>query len=214
LAKSSESRTPRQPRTKLVPEQMPSEPRNPLLLLAVAAGLCWACVLALLFSGELSPTAPFWEAPRIIFYILVLAAAFLTFVPIQRMLQVPRLAVEGVLGTTLLLYCLAFVPAPNAWLLSPPETPVYLIFGAALFWSVSSAALAPIFALGKRFFHQRARKYDLRRARRQAHEVGGLIVAWATLASLRLFTPLTAILVVLIFIVIELLFLSFVEAEV
>jgi hypothetical protein len=214
LAKSSESRPPRQPRTKLVPEQQPSETGHPLLILAVAAGLCWASVFALLFSGTLVPTAPFWEAPRVIFYILVLAAAFLTFVPIQRMLQVPRLAVEGIAGTSLLMYCLAFVPAPTAWLLSLPETPVYMIFGAALFWTVSSAALAPIFALGKRYFHQRARKYDLRRARRQAHEVGALVTSWAALASLRLFTPLAAILVVLIFVVIELLFLSFVEAEV
>ncbi len=47
------------------------------------------------------------------------------------------------MGSSLLLYTLAFVPPPTGWLLSLPDTPVYLIFAAALFWSASALAMPP-----------------------------------------------------------------------
>jgi len=187
--------------------------RRPTLLLAVSAGLCWACAIALLLSGGLQNVHTLLAPPRVIFYVLVLAAGLLTFVPVQQQLRLPGLALEGIGGTALLFYVLAFVPPPTAWLLALPDTPVYLIFAAALFWSVSACALPPIYALGKWLFRQRARQYDRRRATRQAHEVGAAAVAVAALAGLRLLTAFGVALVALILIVAELLFLSFVETE-
>jgi hypothetical protein len=112
-----------------------------------------------------------------------------------------------------LLYALAFLPPPTGWLLALPDTPVYLIFAAALFWSCSAITMPLVYALGTRIFRQRARQYDLRRARRQAHEVGGLVALCAGLAGLRVLTPVGVGLLVLILVVAELLFLSFVETE-
>jgi len=213
LAKPTDRRSP--PLTQLARSdtEQPIASRRPALLLAAAAGLCWASGIALLLSGELDAEHNLLATPRLIFYALVLMAGLLTFVPAQRQLRLPGLALEGVAGTALLLYTLAFVPPPTGSLLALPDTPVYLIFCAAIFWSVSAIALPPIYTLGAWMFRQRARMYDLRRARRQAHEIGVLAAAITALAGLRLLTLFGAALLALILVVAELLFLSFVETE-
>jgi hypothetical protein len=185
--------------------------RRPALLLAVAAGLCWACALAALLSAHLDAEPNMLAPARLIFYALVLLAGLLTFVPFQRHLRLPGLALEGVAGSFLLLYTLAFVPPPTAWLLAAPDAPVYLILALGLFWSVSATVLPLVHALGRRVFRQRARQYDLRRARRQAHEIGMLAALCVGLAGLRVLTPVPVILLALVLTVAELLFLSFVE---
>jgi hypothetical protein len=191
----------------------PSPARRPALLLAVAAGLCWACALAALLSANLDADPRLLAPQRVIFYALVLAAGLLTFVPFQRFLALPGLALEGVGGTFLLLYTLAFVPPPTAWLLSAPDTPVYLILALGLLWSVSAAMLPLVHAIGRRAFRQRARQYDLRRARRQAHEIGLLAALCVGLAGLRVLTPVPVILLALILVAVEMLFLAFVEPQ-
>ncbi|MBK9712908.1 MAG: hypothetical protein IPO81_16590 [Kouleothrix sp.] len=185
--------------------------RRPALLLAVAAGLCWACALAALLSAQLDAEPRLLAPARLIFYALVLGAGLLTFIPFQQRLGLPGLALEGVAGTSLLLYTLAFVPPPSAWLLSGPDAPVYLILALGLYWSISAAILPLVYALGARVFRQRARQYDLRRARRQAHEVGALAGLCVGLAGLRVLTPVPVVLLALILAVAELLFLSFVQ---
>lgn len=187
--------------------------RRPALLLAVAAGLCWACAMALMLSTSLAVPQDIFFPERVIFVVLVLLAGFLTFVPIQRHLQLSGLVFEGVAGTSLLLYTLAFVPSPTDWILSLPDTPVYMLFMVALFWSGSAIALPFIYILGQRLFQRRARRYDIRRARRQSHEVGILLAACAGLAGLRVLAFLSVVLIILILIVTEMLFLSFVEPD-
>src|SRR5438046_6673273 len=97
-------------RTKLNSDRNASPGRRPALLLAVAAGLCWACAFAMLLSANLEATHALLAPVRVIFYALVLLAGLLTFVPFQRRLGLPGLALEGVAGSLLLLYTLAFVP--------------------------------------------------------------------------------------------------------
>lgn len=198
---------------KAQPYTAETTPRRPGLLLAVAAGLCWACALAALLTGQLGPSLPLTAPLRLIFCVLVLAAGLLTFVPFQQRLQLPGLALEGVTGTFLFLYTIAFVPPPNAWLLSLPELPVYVIMALALWWSISAAVLPVVYWLGGRLFRQRARQYDLRRARRQAHEIGALVALAVLLAGLRALRPIPLVLLALLLIAAELLFLSFIDAE-
>src|SRR6478672_9899051 len=93
---------------------------------------------AMLLSANLEATHELLAPARVIFYALVVVAGLLTFVPFQRRLGLPGLALEGVAGSFLLLYTLAFVPPPTARLFVLPETPVYLIFAAAVFWGVSA----------------------------------------------------------------------------
>jgi hypothetical protein len=193
--------------------ELPDRVRRPALLLAAAGGLCWASALALLLSGDPGFEAGLLAPARLIFYALVLAAGLLTFVPAQRYLDLPGLAFEGIAGSFALFYTIAFVPPPTGWLLDPPDAPVYLVLMATLFWSVAAVVMPAVYALGKRVFHQRARQYDLRRARRQAHEIGALVALCAGLAGLRALTPVFVLLLALILVVAELLFLSIVETE-
>lgn len=128
-------------------------------------------------------------------------------------MRLPGLALEGTAGAALLFYTLAFVPPPNGWLLALPETPVYVLLAVAVFWCVSAVAAPLVHALGQVIFRARARQYDLRRARRQAREVGVFAALCIVLAGLRVLTLPGVGLVALILIVVELLFLSFIEAE-
>jgi len=165
----------------------------------------------MLLSANLDAEHDLLAPTRAIFYTLVLVAGLLTFVPFQRRLSLPGLALEGVAGSFLLLYTLAFVPPPTGWLLSPPDAAVYLLLALGLFWSVSAVSMPLVHAIGQRAFRQRARRYDLRRARRQAHEFGLLVALSVGLAGLRVLTLVSVVLLALILAVAELLFLSFVE---
>jgi len=200
-------------RTNLDSYRLAAPARRPALLLAVAAGLCWACALAMLLSGNLDAMPDLLAPARVIFYALVLVAGMLTFVPFQRRLGLPGLALEGVAGSLLLLYTLAFVPPPTAWLLALPDTAVYVLLALGLFWSISATVMPAIHSLGRWAFRERARQYDLRRARRQAHELGLLAALCVGLAGLRVLTPVPVLLLALILGVAELLFLSFVETK-
>jgi hypothetical protein len=199
--------------TKIDLDRKASPARRPALLLAVAAGLCWACALAMLLSANLEATRELLAPARVIFYALVVLAGLLTFVPFQRQLGLPGLALEGIAGSFLLLYTLAFVPPPTAWLLALPDTTVYVLLALGLFWSISATVMPAIHALGRRAFRARARQFDLRRARRQAHELGLLAALCVGLAGLRVLTPVPVLLLALILGVAELLFLSFVETK-
>jgi len=187
--------------------------RRVVLLLAVLAGLCWAGALAMLLWGVVDRQQPYDAPERMVYYMVVVSAALLTFVPIERQFHLTGLSVEGLLGTGLLLYTLAFVPPPVEWLLSPPDAPVYAVMALAVFWFFSSIAMPLLYALGQCIFHQRARRYDRRRARRQAYEIGLLAALTVILAGLRALTPVAVALIALIIGVAELLFLSFVEPE-
>jgi hypothetical protein len=181
--------------------------------LAVGAGLCWASVAALLLLGDLraepGPLAPL----RVLFYVAVLLAGLLTFLPIERRLELAGLTLEGVGGTALLCYALAFVPPPSGWLFSLPDLPVYLLLLLALFWSASALAMPLAYVLGRALFRARAHQLDLRRVRRQAHEAGALVALVGALAALRVLTWVSLLLLVLILVIGELLLLSRVNAS-
>lgn len=187
--------------------------RRPVLV-ACAAGLCWAGVFAILLSAQFEAAGGALTPVRVMFYLLTLLAGLLTFVPIQRHIQTPGLAFEGVVGVVLLVYALTFMPPPTGSLLALPDLPVYVVFLMALFWTCAAIVLPIIYGLGQRLFQRRARRYDLRRARRQAHECSAVVVLCAALAGLRVLTPLYVVLVILIVIVAEMLFLAFIETSV
>ncbi|HMO59668.1 MAG TPA: hypothetical protein PKA05_19145 [Roseiflexaceae bacterium] len=203
-----------EPTTKTVVGKPPAgSSRRISLLLAVAAGICWAVVVAMLLIGDIGalpdPIAP----ARLFFYLLVLLAAALTFAPIERQLGLHGLTSEGMLGMLLLVYTIAFVPAPVGWLLAPPDAPVYLLLAMALLLSVSAIALPIVFVTGQHLFRQRAQRYDVRRARRQAFEIGAFAALLVGMAGLRVLTPIGIALLLLILMTVELLFLSFTAAE-
>jgi hypothetical protein len=192
---------------------MSNSPTQLSLLLAVAAGLCWAGALALLLFGQVGAEADPLAAQRLVFYALGLAAPLLTFAPVERAAGLAGLTVEGTLGSALLLYCLAFVPAPRDWLLALPDLPVYGLLLLALFFCGAAVSRPLIHAASVRLFRSRARALDGRRVRRQSYEAGLLLATVAALASLRVLTWVSLLLLAVALLIAELLFLSQVEAE-
>ncbi len=183
------------------------------LLLAALAGVLWAAALAMLLFAGLDGSRPPLASERLVFYALVLGAACLTFIPLQRALAMPGLAFEGIFGSALLAYTVAFVPSPTGWMLAPPDAPVYLLLAAGAFWTATAVAALPLSAIGSQLFAQRARRFDVRRAHRQAHQVGALAALTIGLAGLRQLSPLSFALVGVALILTETVFLSLVEAE-
>ncbi|HMQ33420.1 MAG TPA: hypothetical protein PKD53_21995 [Chloroflexaceae bacterium] len=192
---------------------MTTAPGRYSLLLAALAGLCWAAALALLLFGGLGAGDDPLSLQRLLFYGLGLAAPLLTFAPLERALGLRGLTVEGTVGVSLLLYCLAFVPAPRDWMLALPDLPVYGLLIVAIFL-VGSAITRPfIHAATARLFQARARAHDGRRVRRQSYELGLLLAVVAALAGLRVLTWVSLLLLAVALVIAELLFLSQVEAE-
>lgn len=183
------------------------------LLLAAAAGLCWAGALAMLLFGGVSAASAPLSPERLLFYALALAAPLLTFAPIERAAGLNGLTVEGVVGAATLLFTLAFVPAPHDWLLSLPDLPVYGLLLMTLFLCGAAVTRPLIHAASLRVFRSRARALDGRRVRRQSYEAGLLVAVMAALAGLRVLTWVSLLLLALALVIAELLFLSQVEAE-
>lgn len=195
-------------------ETAPERTENRLRpFVSISAAICWTGALTMLLLGDIhleqDPLAP----QRLLYYALVLLAAVLTFVPLQIRMGLPYLGVMGVGGCGLLLYTLAFVPAPPGSLLSLPDLPVYAVLIVALFWSGAALAMPFVYAISRRIFAQRALALDMRRIRRQSYEVGCLLACLAALGGLRVLTWVSALLVILIIVVTEMLFLSRVDPE-
>jgi hypothetical protein len=183
------------------------------LLLAAIAGLCWAAALALLLFGGLAAGDDPLSLQRLLFYALGLAAPLLTFAPVERAMGLSGLTVEGTVGAALLLYCLAFVPAPRDWILDLPDLPVYGLLLAALFLCGAAVSRPFIHAGTARLFEARARAHDGRRVRRQSYELGLLLAVVAALAGLRVLTWVSLLLLAVALAIAELLFLSQFRAE-
>ncbi len=181
--------------------------------LVLLAGVCWTWAIWLLLKGDLRSYQAFFASPRLLFYMSLCLASALTFIPIEQRYELPGLAFQGMAGSILLCYTIAFVPAPTAWLLSLPDTPVYLLLIMALFWLVSAIVMPFVYVIGLSIWKNRAHQFDLRRVRRQSHECGLLVAMIAALASLRVLTWVSLLLLVLILIIAELLFLSRIEPQ-
>ncbi|NCC32566.1 MAG: hypothetical protein EOM24_11185 [Chloroflexia bacterium] len=184
------------------------------LLLAAIAGLCWSAALALLLFGGLSPADPVLALQRLLFYGLALTAPLLTFIPVERAMALTGLTIEGTVGSFVLLYILAFVPAPQDWLLDLPDLPIYTLFIVALFLVGAAVSRPFLHAVSLRLFRTRARALDGRRVRRQSYEIGLLVAMIALLAGLRVLTWVSLLLLTVVVVIAELLFLAQVRAEV
>jgi len=175
-------------------------------LIAGLAAVAWIGAIGLIGTG--AATDGRVTSPRLTFVVAWAVASLLTFLPMQIRLGLPGLAWQGTVGWVLLGYILAFVPPPTGWLLDLPDLPVYLIFFAALFYAIAALTLPLTYVVGRQIYAHRMHQLDLRRARRQAYEFGALAVALTLLAALRVLTPLTGLLLVAVFILVETLLLS------
>ena len=106
---------------------------------------------------------------------------------------------------------LLYVPVPTRSLLALFDVPVYLLMALAVYWFISSGMMPILYVAGQRLFQGRSRRYDARRAYRQASLVALVGVGVILLVGLRAMTPFFFGLWILMLISIELLFLWYVE---
>ena len=204
---------PKRPREPVLLDWEPEPQTGPWRAKPLVVGLAvvaWIAALALLLAD---PARIAGLTPRLLLPGMWSLAAALTFVPVQVRLGLPGVAWQGVLGFGLLGYLLAFVPAPSGWLLDLPDLPVYLLLFFAVFYAVAAAVAPLTYLIGQRFYKLRIHRLDVGRARRQAYEVGLLIVVTLGMAGLRVLTPMTFGLLALVVVLTEALLLSQVQPE-
>lgn len=206
--------TPRRVREPVVldwePEPMTGPWRAKPLVVGLAI-LAWVAAVALLMAAPDRAQATGFS--QLLVPLIWATAAATTFVPIQLRLALPGIGWQSIVGFGLLGYILAFVPAPSGWLLDLPDLPVYLLLFLAIFYAVSAAIVPLIYLLGQRYYKLRIHRLDVGRARRQAYEIGLLIVVSLVMAGLRVLSPVTFGLLALVIVLTEALLLSQVQPE-
>lgn len=192
------------------PEPMTGPWRAKPLVVGLAI-LAWVAALTLLMTAPARSQATGFS--QLLVPLIWAIAAATTFVPIQLRLALPGIGWQSMVGFGLLGYILAFVPAPSGWLLDLPDLPVYLLLFLAIFYAVSAAIVPLIYLLGQRYYKLRIHRLDVGRARRQAYEIGLLIVVSLVMAGLRVLSPVTFGLLALVIVLTEALLLSQVQPE-
>lgn len=178
--------------------------------------LGWITVVGFSWLGLL--VAVFWMTwiagdilSQLMLMSVVAIVAGITYIPIEYYLAARGVAVRGIFGSVLFFMVLLYVPVPTRTILALYDMPVYLLMALALYWSVSSMMMPLLYALGQQLFRVRSRRYDVRRAYRQASLVGLIGVGIILLVGLRAMTPFFFGLWILLLISVELLFLWYVE---
>ncbi len=163
--------------------------------LAVTAGICWATWAYFLLIFDVSAIADLWAPWRIAYYLLLLLAPALTFVPIGLRLGWPLFGPYAVLGWAGLGYIIAFVPLPPILYeqvqVGPtdPETLVQVWYFFPLLFIALTTILAPLsYAIGLRIFTSRMHRRDLLRAWREAGLLSLYLVGLAIARSMGLLT--------------------------
>jgi hypothetical protein len=188
------------------PESRAEARRDKPLVVGLAL-LAWLVALAFLLTTP-SPAAQISFLPRLLTPLVWALAASVTFIPLQIWLALPHIGWQGVVGWGLLGYLLAFVPPPTGSLLELPDVPVYLLFFLAIFYATITLVMPFIYLLSQRIYKLRIHRHDLGRIRRQAYEIGVLVVAVLGMAGMRVLSPLTFGLTVLVLVLTEVLLLS------
>jgi hypothetical protein len=191
------------------------ESRRLLWIFGPLAGLCWACWIYLLFFFNVGAIANFGDPWRIIFYVLLVLAPAVTFVPLSLWLRWHFYGPYAVLGWAVFGYLMAFAPVPAALdreIKVGPASPATLLQGWYWFvvlFVVCTTVLAPLAHLvGLRFLTSRTHQRDLLRSWREAGLLSFYFVEVAAVRSLGQLTWPIALLSLLLLVLVEALFLA------
>jgi hypothetical protein len=179
--------------------------RNVAMLVALA-GLAWAILIGLLFIFNIG-NYDFWFPGRVLAYVLLLVAPALTFVPVGRGLQAGWYGWLATVAWAYFGFVLAFTrpDLSQGWRDNVNMIIVFLIGLGLVAYSLSW----PIFyRLGFKIFRKRIARYDMVRSHREALLLSVFIMAIFFLGALRLLSATYAIALFLMFMAVELLFLS------
>lgn len=188
-------------------------PTNPfrhkrvLGLIMGLAGVCWVALGWLLFQLNVGNYNNFWFPGRVLAYVLLLVAPALTFVPIGRAVGLPSYGYWTIVSWVVFGFIFAFIPSDPTAGANHNLLPLALLLIS--FFAVLLSVFMPMFyALGLRVFSKRTVRYDYGRAWREAILLAGYIILIAFLSAVHNLNSLTAAVMFLIVVVVELLFLA------
>lgn len=160
-----------------------------LLLWLAATGFAWLGLVSLIVVFP-------WDPQVLDHHWLLAAAAALvavtTCAPVALTLHARGLTVRGVCGAVIVSHLVVFTAAPTRTMLALPEMPVYALLAIGCLWLVAGFAMPITYAIGTRVYANRQRRFDVRRAQRQAFLLGVTVSGVVVLIGLRAFTPLLA----------------------
>lgn len=182
--------------------------RRLLWALGGTSGICWAAWVYFLFFFQVGAIPNRWDPWRIVFYVLLLLAPALTFIPIAFRLNWLFLAPYAVIGWAAFGFLLAFVH-PSLAILTGRSSPLSAWYFFLDLFIVLTTILAPIAHLvGLRFFTSRTHQRDFVRAWREAGLLSLFLVGMAIARSLGLITWPIVLLGLLFLALVEALFLA------
>lgn len=182
--------------------------RRLLWALGITSGIAWAAWIYFLFIFEVGAIPNPWDPWRIVFYVLLLLAPTLTFVPIALRFEWYLLGPYAVLGWAVFGFLLAFLPPPLA-VLTQRQSPLVVWYYFLDLFVVLTTILAPIaHVVGLRFLSSRAHQRDFVRAWREAGLLALYLVGLAIARNLGLITWPIALLGLLFLVLVEALFLA------
>lgn len=182
--------------------------RRLLWALGITSGIAWASWIYFLFIFEVGAIPDLGDPWRIVFYVLLLLAPGLTFVPMALRLRWYLFAPYAVLGWAGLGFLLAFVPPPLA-VLAQRQSPLAVWYYFLALFIVLTTILAPIaHVAGLRFISSRTHQRDFVRAWREAVLLSLYLVGLAIARHLGLITWPIALLGFLFLVLVEALFLA------
>jgi len=182
--------------------------RRLLWALGITSGIAWAAWIYFLFIFEVGAIPNFWDPWRIVFYVLLLLAPTLTFVPIALRLQWYLFAPYAILGWAVFGFLCAFIPPPLG-VLTQRQSPLAAWYFFLDLFVVLTTILAPVaHVLGLRLLSSRTHQRDFVRAWREAGLLALYLVGLAIARNLGLVTWPIVLLGLLFLVLVEALFLA------
>ena len=166
-------------------------------IVMLGALLSWIALGQLVLVENVGERAPF-DVLRLLFYMLLLAAPVLTFVPVARWANGPFYDIEATAGWATLGFVVAIVTPAN-----PPTLAQFLLFLLPLTVALASVTTFASYLVGLRVYRGDPRRHDFVRARRQGYLVAIVLVASMLLFSIGTLSPTSAVLLLIVVIMAE-----------
>lgn len=169
----------------------------------LASAVSWLVVYYLIVVRDVGSIGYFWANERLIAYGAFILAPAVTFMPIAHKLRIPLYDLEAIIAWSTLAFVFTFI--------DPHERPSMLellLFLVSLVMSLATIFTLLSYATGLRLFARRALRYDFVRARREGYLGAIFCVGILLLSILNVLSVVSAALMGLIVLLLEIFLLS------
>ena len=166
-------------------------------IVALGALLSWTMLGQLILIENVGARTAF-DPWRLLFYLLLLTAPVLTFVPLARWARAPFYDLEATAGWAALGFVVALVTPAD-----PPTLARFLLVLLPLTVALATLATLASYLVGLRVYRRDQRQHDFVRARRQGYLAAIVLVASMLLFSVGTLSPTSAVLLLVIAVLAE-----------